>query len=209
MFIREYITVNNKTKTEYIVHRLVEAYRDSDGKTKQRIILHLGKLELPRNEWKKLAASLEARLAGQISIFEEKKEIAEAVDQAMEHYTFINNQKDEKAKRTENVEFVSVNLESITTTDSRSLGPEIVCHETWNKLNFISILKSCGMSEKQISIAEAIVINRMIEPSSDLASFGWLKNRTALLELLPYDLKDIGKDSIYEIGDILLKTKSV
>ena len=92
MYIREYVTTNKKTKTKYVTHRLVESFRVSEGSkssVKQRIIMHLGTLELPKSLWPKLAKVLEARLAGQASLFEQNGPVSKVADQAMEHFQFV------------------------------------------------------------------------------------------------------------------------
>ena len=53
----------------------------------------------------------------------------------------------------------------------------------------------------------AVVLARLIAPSSDLASWRWLKERTALLEFLPVDLSIVEKDQIYTIADELFAYK--
>ena len=55
MFIREYKTTNKKTATEYITHRLVESYKTEKG-PRQRIIMHLGMIDVPKSQWRHLAA---------------------------------------------------------------------------------------------------------------------------------------------------------
>lgn len=57
MYIRE-VKTKSKDKT-YTVHRLVEAYKTKDGKPRQRVILHLGTLDVPKNRWKELAFLLQ------------------------------------------------------------------------------------------------------------------------------------------------------
>jgi hypothetical protein len=71
MFIREYVTNNKKTGTRYVTHRLVESIKTGKG-PRQRIIMRLGTLTLPKSEWRSLAALLESRLAGQISLLEDE-----------------------------------------------------------------------------------------------------------------------------------------
>lgn len=56
--------------------------------------MHLGTLLLPKSEWRKLAAVLESRLAGQLSLLEEQFSfISEAADKAFEHYQFIQSRR--------------------------------------------------------------------------------------------------------------------
>jgi hypothetical protein len=203
MFIRETITHNKNTNTKYSKHTLVESYRTEKG-PRQRTIMQLGTLTLPKSEWRKLAAALEGRLAGQTTLFEDDPSLANAVDEAMTHYDFLHQKTEAKSLRHEEAQYVSVDLNSVTVEHSRSLGPELVGHSTWEQLNLSSALYRCGFSKKQVALAEAVVLARLIAPASDLASWRWLKERTALLELLPVDLSEIGKDPLYEIADHLL-----
>ncbi|KJS22263.1 MAG: hypothetical protein VR72_06715, partial [Clostridiaceae bacterium BRH_c20a] len=71
--------------------------------------MHLGTLSLPKSEWRKLAAVLEERLSGQISLFEEQfPSITEAADKAFEHYLFTQSRRKERASQQENREIVPV-----------------------------------------------------------------------------------------------------
>ena len=99
---------------------------------------------------------------------------------------------------------VSIDLQSIATTEFRSLGPELVAVNEWNRLNFNSILKNNGFDDKEIALAKTVIIGRLIDPSSELSTLNWLQNRTSLIEMLPYNLENIGKNPIYEISDQLI-----
>lgn len=209
MFIREYVTFNKKTNTRYVTHRLVEAIQTEKG-PRQRIIMHLGTLALPKSEWRKLAKVLESRLAGQLSLVEaESPTIAEAADKAFDHYRFIQSQREDRASQKENREIVQVDVNSITTGYSRSLGPELVANSYWDRLDLDKILTSSGLNLKQLSLAKAVVIGRLVAPDSDYGTWQWLTQRTALSEMLPVDLTTAGKDAFYEIADELFHRKDV
>ena len=207
MFIRKYETVNKKTGTIYVTHRLVEAYRTEEGLVRQRVIMQLGDLSLPKSEWRKLAIALEAALAGQSTFFDEDSEIASIIAKAMDHHLLIKTKANAKTTRFENQEMVSIDLQSIATTESRSLGPELVAVNEWNRLNFDGILKNSGFDDKELALAKVVIIGRLIEPSSELSTWNWLENRTSLIEMLPYNLENISKNPIYEIADQLIFNK--
>ncbi|MDY0405023.1 hypothetical protein P5G51_006160 [Virgibacillus sp. 179-BFC.A HS] len=207
MFIRETITKNKMTNKSYKKHVLVESYRTENG-PRQRVVMQLGTLTLPKSEWKKLAAALEGRLAGQVTLFEEEKEIAEAAESAMANYSFNQKKVDTKKQRRSKAVYASVDLNSVSTGESRSLGPELVGHAAWQQLELDQLLDDCGFSPTEQALAEAAVVGRLIAPSSDLASWRWLRERTALVEMLSVDLSHIGKDAIYEIADLLLSNKT-
>ena len=68
MFIREIIKKKPGYEKEFITHRLVESYRTEKG-PRQRTILNLGKLDLPKEQWKILADRIEAEITGQQSFY--------------------------------------------------------------------------------------------------------------------------------------------
>lgn len=206
MFIRQTSTKNKKSNTVYTKHQLVESYRTDKG-PRQRVIMELGTLTLPKSEWRKLAAVLEARIAGQESLLAEDTVIAEAAEAAMKHYHFIQTKAQEKQQRHEQRELVTIDINSVSSSESRSLGPELVAHAFWERLGFDRILQDCGFTVRERALAQAVIIGRLVAPSSDLAAWNWLRSQTALLEWLPADLSRIRKDAVYEIADKLLAHK--
>ena len=207
MYIRECVTTNKATKTKYVTHRLVEAYRVTEGsvaKVRQRLIMHLGTLELPKSDWPKLAKILEARLAGQNSLFEDDTQMTAAADRAMEYYSFVQQKDEEKSARKQKQTICAIDLETVEHTMSRSLGPELVAHAFWERLEFDKLLQTCGLSLAEQSWAQAVVLGRLIQPASERQTGYWLKKKTSLLEMLEVDLSESGKNAIYEIGDTLI-----
>jgi hypothetical protein len=122
----------------------VESVQTESG-PRQRPIMHLGTLSLPKEEWSQLARVLEARLAGQPSLFEGDKKIVQTADQVMGKYRFTQLEQADMAIREEKREKVTVDMQSINMTESRSLGPELVAHATWNKLDFDEVFGRLGV----------------------------------------------------------------
>jgi len=207
MFIRESRTTNRKTGVSYTSYKLVEAYRSDQG-PRQRVVLSLPELNLPKSEWRKLAMALEARIGGQLSLFEEEPRIAAAAEQAMRHFDFHQLRHKDQQERATGQEWTSVDLQSVEATEFRSLGPELVGHTIWERLGMPATLSSMGFTRTQQALAEAVVVGRLVAPSSDLATWAWLRSRTALSELVAGDLSHVGKDAVYEMADKLLEHKS-
>ena len=67
MFIKEIKKHNKGYAPVFIYHRLMESYRTDRG-PRQRTILNLGKLELPKEQWKLLADRIEDKVSGQQSL---------------------------------------------------------------------------------------------------------------------------------------------
>jgi len=67
MYIREYKIKNKKSGEVYVEHKLVASVRTDKG-PRQRVIMPLGTLTVPRIDWKRLAHALECRITGQQSL---------------------------------------------------------------------------------------------------------------------------------------------
>lgn len=206
MYIRESITKNKKKNTQYITHKLVQSYHTEKG-SRQRLIMSLGKLDLPRNRWAELAAILEARINGQLSLIKEDNEIAELADNILKHTDYIKNVKKQEEEMSQQADIQQIDINSTQVTLHRTLGPEIIANSFWETLEFDNILSICNFSSKQMSLAKAVILGKLIEPGSEIATWKWFQERTALIEMTPENLEGIGKDSFYEIGDLLFENK--
>lgn len=201
-------TKNKKTGAIYINHKLVESVRTVDG-PRNRIIMNLGNLNLSKDDLQKLSMVLEARVRGQRSLFEKEDHIAFQADQIIAHFDFNRLKKIEEEQKEQEQESpaVPIYLDKTTFTESRSLGPELVAHHMWQKLNIDEILSCCGFNQFKRQLAQVAVISRLIEPGSELQCFEWIKNRTALSEILNKDLSHVDRNQIYTIADQLLASK--
>ena len=138
MFIRESKTTNKKTGEVYIKHVLVESVR-IHGQSRQRPVMGLGRLDLPRREWKKLAHALECQLSGQTTFLENNDKYIE--DLAL---CLISNNKlsrklsllDSTAAQTDSDNYIPIDLDSVYTEKVRSFGSELVCLDAWDSLKF-------------------------------------------------------------------------
>jgi len=202
MFIRKYKTINKKTGSVYVKHQLVESYRTEQG-PRQRIVMNLGKIDLPVSEYRRLAFALEEKLSGQESLIKDEK-IASVVDSAMRNYQFYKVRKKQE-QSTGN--FLTIDLEKVATTACRSLGPELAANDAWDTLSFDDVLKQAGLNKKNIELAKAVILSRLIAPSSELATLKYIKERSSIAEIVSTDLLAVKKDSVYEIADTLLYHK--
>jgi len=202
MFIREYRTKNKKTGKIYIKHQLVESYRTGAG-PRQRIVMNLGKINLKKSDWRRLAFALEGKLSGQDTLLDEP-EINKAADAAMRNYDFYKIRKKNKAPGGKSL---TINLEKVGVTACRTLGPELAGASAWDKLSMYTILKEAGLDIKSRELAKAVVLARLISPASEASTLKWIKERSSVAEIINTDLLSLKKDPIYEIADILLYHK--
>jgi transposase len=234
MFIREIKTTNRKTGKAYIKHVLVESIRTPNG-PRQRKIMQLGQLDLPKKHWQQLTEELQRRLAGsapksQLSFLpdnqtkrqlELEKTVCSIADQAIDEYHAFKRREQKQetdqapadhladtAKDKQEIGLKTIDCDTLTSTVSRSLGPELVAHHVWHQLQLSTILHRCGFSKRQIALAEAVVAGRLIAPASDFSTWNWIIDQSSILELTGYPGKKLKKDSVYEIADELLNHKT-
>jgi transposase len=209
MHIATIKTKNLKTGKIYINHKLVQTIRTEKG-PRNRIVMSLGKLDLSKDDLKKLAFVLEGRITGQASLFEEEEHIVQIADEAMAHFDFNSLIKIEKEnQKPKDSVAVPVFIEKTTVSETRSLGPELVGHQIWQELKLDSLLEQCGFNKYQRCLAEAVVIARLVEPGSERQTHEWIKKQTALTEFLAIDPIKVGKNQVYTIADQLLAQKEI
>ena len=150
--------------------------------------MSLGTLELPKKRWRELAVLLESRISGQQSFMEDDEEIAIIADDALKHNKFIKRKREEEIINNENEDMQLVDLNNATTSINRTLGAELIANTFWGRLDLDNILKECGFDLKQLSIAKAVILGRLINPQSEIGTWRWFQNNTALIEMTPFDL---------------------
>lgn len=206
MYIRQVPTTNKKTGEVYSKYQLVESYRSDKG-PRQKIIMTLTELDLDKSRWPELAAAIAERLSGVESLFEGDPTIARLTDLAMTKYEFRGDSKAIRAERKNNADFETIDLSTATTTLTRSHGAEIVANSFYERLGFESILSSCGVRDKDIATAKAVILSRLIAPGSDRKTHRWIRNSSSLAEICGIDLEKFPKDKVYEIADVLYANK--
>ena len=169
---------------------------------RQRVILHLGKLDITDDERKILAKLIERRIAGKQETIKFPK-LESIIVKAVQKYNEKIALEAERAEEESNANYVEIDLSSTDQTYYRSVGRELIFEEFWQRLQFDGILKECGFNRKDIELAKVVIGGRLISPGSELHTINWFRKISGLSENLSNDLSDTGKDSFYEIGDAL------
>lgn len=215
MFVKETKTRNRKTGAVYVKHALVESIR-TGGKVRPRVIINLGRLDLPRDLWPKLAEELACRLTGQGHLdlpgLKTGKSVLAAADRAMERHLFKAERQRKRAEQNEReknaeADTLEVSLDKMSTTISRSFGPEQVCDHVWKSLKLPRLFKKLGFTPKEAALAEAVVCGRLIAPGSELSTWEWIRKHSSIGELTESPLDKIGRNAVYSIGDRLWEGK--
>ena len=203
MFISQTTTRRTANKT-YRSVRLVESRRVG-RKVQQKTLLNLGaNFAIPKVQWAELVEIIEARLAGNEFLFEPAPELtttAEAIVQKLRSREMVQAADEALMGDTANVQ-----LDSLEMDNGRSVGCERLALEARESLRFSEALKNVGMSDRDARLTMAMVIARMVHPSSERAALNWLETNSATLELLRLDTgKGLKLDKLYRLSDVLVK----
>ena len=200
-------TKNKKTGKVYTAYKLIESYRSEKG-PRQRIIMSLDiTSELSKTDLKTLAFLLESKLSGQATTYD-NTDLSATADTILDNYKLTKEKKTNKKVVNEISNLVTVDLNSINTNQSRSLGIEMVGNTFYKKLGFDKILDDLKFTPRQKALAKGTILGRLINPGSEQNTINWLKDRTSLIEMLDYDIAGVGKNALYEISDLLLSNKN-
>ncbi len=194
MFIRK--NVSKKGNKAYETYLLVESVRTPRG-PRQKTVCSLGNLRpRPRTEWLKLAHKVERALSEQIELFEEQLDgEGEAIVKKVRQ-----READGVLKKDNTV--VEIQTDRVQTEKAREVGSLHVGLQLYRRLGMEEILKERGYSDKARLLTAAMVMNRLIAPSSEHTMPTWFQ-RTAMADLLGQDVLAINDDQLYRNLDRL------
>ena len=210
MYIKKVRKSNSGSKKVYEYLHLVENIRTENG-PRQRLILNLGNLDIPKDKYKELANCIESMLTGQQQLLSFDPDIQtharKAVDRLLdkkseEAITLSGN----PAASVQDEEYHNVNINSLQAVEPRSVGPEHVCHNIWNELRLNEVLISNGVSSHVLPMLEALVIGRLVSPGSESQTWDWIQNRSSIFEITGNPLRG-SLSSFYRAGDTLYDHK--
>lgn len=192
--------------------QLLESYRNAQGEPRHRVVVSLGDASIAQVDRPRIARLVEQRLRGQA-------ELACVSDPAR-----VLGLADSIAKRIERegrwrpapaldcpgpgagqgVVLDGVLADQITHTHTTPLGPSLVGWEAWQRLGMPALLESLGFNPAQAQAAAASVINRLVDPGSELALVDWLPD-SSLPELMELEIGPAAKDRFYRVSDRLFE----
>jgi transposase len=201
MFIKR--TTKRVKGKAYHNHLLVESVQTTKG-PRHRVICSLGRIEPgPPEQWLGLARRIEAALGGQAALLPDAPvdEIVERV-RARSPRRATPQDTVEAADAEATADVVRVHVDRVATEQVREAGPVHVGHQLWQRLGLDTILGQAGLSERARRLTEVMVLNRLIQPCSELAMPDWIR-RTALGDVLGTDFEGLFEDSLYRNLDRL------
>ena len=207
MYIRQTKISSRRSGDAYTTFRLVASERIG-GRVKQRTILNLGaNFSVPKEKWPELCTRIEQILAGQGSLFP----LTGDIEQEAQNYAALLVTKDGASERQDEngsrCDYQEVDVNSLELVRPRSIGVEHVGLAALEELNMPQILADAGLNKVQRDTAIGSIIGRMAEPGSELATYGWLTERSGLGELLAVDYTGMPLIRLYRTSDLLVKNR--
>jgi hypothetical protein len=222
MFIRK-TTTRNKSDTEsYFTFRLVASERTGD-QVRQITLLNLGRhFDLPRPDWPRLCARIDALLSGQPGLLAEP----EAVEVLAQRFAarLIAAQPaaipspptapepaqptpaaPSAACATPGPIYAEVDVASLQLTRPRAVGVEAAGLAAMDWLGIDRILTGLGVNGVQRDAAAGLLIGRMAAPGSEISTWRWLRERSGLGEMLDADFEAMPPIRLYRTSDLLVR----
>jgi transposase len=204
MYIRQTKTSNATSGEAYFTFRLVASKR-INGKVRQQTLLNLGRtFSLPREQWPVLCSRIEQILSGQMSL----APISTAIEALAQRYAarLVADSRPVAAPgESAGPVYHEVDVDSLELVRPRSIGVEHAGLAALNWLELPRILEQVGLNGKQQAAVIGNVIGRMAAPASELATWGWLRERSGLGELLDVDFEALPLMSLYRASDLLVR----
>ena len=105
--------------------------------------------------------------------------------------------------------YQEVDLDSLELVDARSVGVEQAALAAMRQCGLEDKLSELGLNRPQIAAAVGNIVARMAQPGSELATHAWLRDTSALGELIDHDFERMDLNRLYRASDALYKHRDV
>jgi hypothetical protein len=103
----------------------------------------------------------------------------------------------------------SVKVDSFTLNRPRTVGVEAVALWAMRQVEFVGLLARLGLSGPHRAAVLGVIVGRLAAPGSELATQRWLRERSALGELLDVDFEAMSLMQLYRASDMLMRHRAV
>ena len=208
MYIRRTTIKSRQTGEPYYTYRLVESIREG-AQVRQRTLLNLGRhFDVPREQWGALVQRIEQLLSGQPDLMPANLDpFWEEVAQRYAAQLIRTRASVVEGRSAQAADYQNVDLDSLDLLRPRSVAIEHVALAALRQVGLDKKLAALGFNGPQQAAAIGTLVARMSAPGSELATYQWLQEQSALGELIDYDFLDMDLMALYRISDQLLKHK--
>jgi transposase len=225
MFIRQTRTNNKATGEGYFTFRLVRGERIA-GKVRQITILNLGRnFSIKQADWPLLCSRIEQLLQPQDTLLAiHCPATLERVAQRIVGQLVVRAPAPAPAAQAESgaastpsaamlpapapPDFQEVDIDSLQQTQARSVGVEHLALHALTQLGLVDCFTELGINGVTRAAILGNLIGRMAEPASELATWHWLQNHSALGELIDCDFNAMSHMALYRASDVLMRHRA-
>jgi len=199
-------------------YRLVESYRNSDGRVCHRPMLNVGFLEgLTTDQMNLIQKILTQRVENANNVlFDIPISDDPIVNQYIDEYynrlvaekridILLDKPKKKPYAKGKDLEIIDLN--SIRNKDVREIGAEWLSYQATEQLQIRTFLEGQGWSDQDIRLAQTHIISRAVYPASEYETYRWIKENSAICEVTGYDIGKVTKDRLYSIAKKLYAQK--
>jgi len=196
-----------RTGKVYVYHRLTESVRTSKG-PRQNLILNLGCLDLPREQWKSLAKRIEEILRGRKGQWNLSPHLEGLAQEFAGRIKLRRARGDEFAPSRQKIgQWETVDLSTVCHEEIRTVGPEAVGYWAFKQLGLPGILKDLGLSRRRVLISALLIIGRLVHPAGEQETLRWAQTESALGEVMGADFSSLGLGAVYRTYDELVRNR--
>jgi len=205
MYIRQTTTRRKKDGSSYQSYRLVDSTRIG-SQVKQRTLLNLGAdFSIPREQWAELTHRIECILHHQPSLLCVDETIEAEAQRIASNLLKRNKEYAPADSLSPTPDYQSVDIDSIQSSELRSIGVEHIAYNALQSLQLDSKLASLGLNASEVSAAIGTIIGRMAAPGSERSTHRWLQQESGLGDLIDADFNSCSLSRMYRVSDLLLK----
>ena len=208
MFIRRTKTRTVGTQDHYFTFRLVKSVRIGD-KVRQRTLLNLGAhFDLPPAQWPLLYQRLDDLLGGQSTLMDYPEEVENHAQRIVAQLISRQAETSPDADDTPSTsDWHSVDVDSLQLVRPRTVGVEHVGLWAMEQVGLPALLAQLGLNSRQQAAAVGSIIGRLAAPGSERATHRWLRDTSALGDLLEVDFENYSLMQLYRASDALMAHK--
>jgi transposase len=179
-------------------------------RVRQLTLLNLGRhFPIAQHDWPLLCGRIAEILGGQAALLPADAELEGLAQQyaaqlVLRHGHGVSSLGLVSFAKAEKL-YVEVDPDSLEVLEPRSVGVEHVALSVMREIGFIEQLEQLGFKRAQSAAAIGNVIARMAQPASELATWRWLGNESALGEMLEFDFEAMPLMRLYRASDLLLR----
>ena len=197
MYFKFSLRYNKDKQQSDAYYRLVESYRNAEGRVCHRTILNIGFID---DDYSPEQLNQTARILTER--YEQKQSLFAPTDAAVMELAETLWERIIKDKRLDltlhSPTSRKIDADTMRHSNVREIGAEWICHQTLEELGISQVLAEAGFSEEQIKLAATQLVSRAVYPASELKTASWIKENSAIGELTGYDCQKITKDKLYE-----------